>query len=100
MNKPLLIQVAVLLPLVGVASILFALGWWIPAVVASVAAIAASIWVRQAVVDMRVNEAPAASAQDVDADDQSGREGESRLDRKRLFLGGTGHRVDRSVGSP
>lgn len=81
MNKPLLIQVAVLFPLVGVASILFALGWWIPAVAASVAVIAASIWVRRAVVDMHVDEAVAAPEQDVDTADQGEREGESRLDR-------------------
>lgn len=81
MNKPLLIQITVLLPLVGVASILFALGWWIPAIVVSVAAIAALIWMRRAVVDMYVDYSRATSEHDEGAEDQGGPEGDSRLDR-------------------
>lgn len=81
MNKPLLIQIAVFVPLVGVATILFALGWWIPAVAASAAAIAALIWMRRAVVDMHVDYSCATSEHGEDAEDQGGHGGESRLDR-------------------
>ncbi|WP_413354568.1 hypothetical protein [Microbacterium sp. 1P06AB] len=68
MNKPILIQVAVFLPLAGAASILFTLGWWIPAVAASLAAVGALIWVRRAVVNMRTDEALAAAEEETGAE--------------------------------
>lgn len=52
------------LPLAGAASIFFTLGWWIPAVAASLAAVVVLIWVRRAVVNMRTDEALAAAEDD------------------------------------
>ncbi len=64
MNKPILIQIAVFLPLAGAALLFYTLGWGVPGVAASLAAIGALIWVRRAVVDMRTDEALAAAEKD------------------------------------
>lgn len=62
MNKALLIQITVLMPLMVAATIFFALGWWIHAVIALVAAVAAFFWIRRAVVNRTLDDVIAANA--------------------------------------
>lgn len=47
MNRGLLIQITVLMPLVAAVTIFSALGWWIPAGIAIVGAVLAVVWIRR-----------------------------------------------------
>ncbi len=62
MNKGLVIQVTVLMPLVVAVTIFSALGWWIPAGIAIVGAAVAVVWIRRAVENRKIDEVLAADA--------------------------------------
>jgi len=61
MNKGLLIQVTVLMPLAVAVTIFFALGWWIPAGIAILGAVAAVFWIRRSVESRKIDEVIAAN---------------------------------------
>ncbi len=62
MNKGLLIQVTVLMPLAVAVTIFFALGWWIPAGIAIVGAVLAVVWIRRSIENRKIDEVLAANA--------------------------------------
>lgn len=61
MNKGLLIQVTVLMPLTVAVTIFFALGWWIPAGVAILGAVVAAVWIHRSVENRKIDEVIAAN---------------------------------------
>lgn len=61
MNKGLLIQVTVLMPLAVTVTIFFALGWWIPAGVAILGAVVAAVWIHRSVENRKIDEVIAAN---------------------------------------
>lgn len=61
MNKGLLIQVTVLMPLVVAVTIFSALGWWVPAGIAIVGAVLAVVWIRRSVENRKIDEVIAAN---------------------------------------
>ena len=63
MNKGLLIQVTVLMPLAAAVTIFFALGWWIPAGIAILGAAVAAVWIHRSVENRKIDEVVAANAE-------------------------------------